>query len=279
MDSFKGKYIKSPPDITCFNPDQLDTDQWIQAAKSLEATYALLTARRPLGFTLFPDPEYAYSIDKSPFQEGEGDIVRDFIASCHKFGIKPGLYYSCEANSFLNIHRTSGNMPTYPSEKLDYFTELVTRHLTYLWSNYGKLFEIWFDGGLLEHGSPYLELLRQLIPDSDVQSIQEFGIQLKNRFAQPLKAIKGKGDIIEIKFETESSFNNFEIMEDISEGHCVRSFLIEISENHKQWTEIFPWYCHWAQIVAMAPLIYRQICPIACAFIRKTSHNYPICTL
>ena len=28
-------------------------------------------------------------------------------------------------------------------------------------------------------------------------------------------------------------------MEDISEGHCVRSFLIEISENHKQSTEIF----------------------------------------
>ena len=62
--------------------------------KSLEATYCTFNRKAYVRLYSFPDPEYAYSIDKSPFQEGQGDIVRDFIASCHKFGIKPGLYHS-----------------------------------------------------------------------------------------------------------------------------------------------------------------------------------------
>nr|MDO8111799.1 alpha-L-fucosidase [Candidatus Sigynarchaeota archaeon] len=126
--------LNPPPDVRLFNPQQLDTDQWLRAVKAAGATYAVLTAKHVTGFTLFPDPEYDYAIDKTPFQEGKGDIVKAFIQSCHKFGIKPGLYYSCEANSYLHIHKSSGNMPTYPSPEWDDFTRLVSRHLQHLWS-------------------------------------------------------------------------------------------------------------------------------------------------
>jgi len=143
--------LNPPPDIHVFYPTQLDTDQWIQVVKASGAKYAVLTAKHVTGFTLFPDSEYAYAVDKTPYLNGQGDIIKSFVASCRKYGIKPGLYYSCEANSFLNIHKSSGNMPKYPSPEWDYFTTLVTRHLIKLWSEYGDLCEIWFDGGVLEH--------------------------------------------------------------------------------------------------------------------------------
>lgn len=156
--------IQPPPPVTVFNPTQLDTDQWIRAARAAGATYAVLTAKHVSGFTLFPDPEYDYSIRDTPFQDGKGDIVRDFVASCRKYGIKPGLYYSCEANAHLGIHKGSGHLPAYPSEEWDAFTTLVTRHLSIIWGQYGELFEIWFDGGLLEHGPDYISLLRRYQP-------------------------------------------------------------------------------------------------------------------
>ena len=153
-----------PPPIDIFNPKELNTDQWIKAVKAAGAKYAVLTAKHVSGFTLFPDPEYEFAIDKTPFKEGKGDILGDFIASCRKYDIKPGIYYSCEANAFLGIHKGSGNMPKYPSKEWDYFKELVTRHLIHMWSTYGDLFEIWFDGGLLEHGPDYQGLLEKYQP-------------------------------------------------------------------------------------------------------------------
>jgi alpha-L-fucosidase len=158
--------LNPPPKLELFNPTELNTDLWIKTAKAAGATYAVLTAKHVTGFTLFPDALYQYSIDKTPYKLGKGDIVQDFINSCHKYQIKPGLYYSCEANSYLNIHRSSKNIPKYPSKEWDEFKTIVTRQLQLLWTKYGELFEIWFDGGLLEHGPDYLALLQKYQPNA-----------------------------------------------------------------------------------------------------------------
>lgn len=158
--------VQPPPHIDLFNPKELDTDQWIQVAKAAGATYAVLTAKHVTGFTLFPDPDYDYSIASTPWKGGKGDIVADFVASCRKHGVRPGLYYSCEASARLGIHKGSGNLPAYPSPAWDEFTRVVTRHLSIIWSRYGDLFEIWFDGGLLEHGPDYIGLLQRYQPDA-----------------------------------------------------------------------------------------------------------------
>ncbi|MHA1998980.1 MAG: alpha-L-fucosidase [Promethearchaeota archaeon] len=156
--------VMSPPDLSIFNPKELDTDQWIRVARDAGAKYAVLTAKHVTGFTLFPDEEYDYSIKDTPYKHGEGDIVADFVGSCRKYGLKPGLYYSCEANARLGIHKASGNLPTYPSKEWEEFKEIVTRHLSIIWSRYGELFEIWFDGGLLENGPDYMGLLQKYQP-------------------------------------------------------------------------------------------------------------------
>lgn len=84
------------PDASVFNPTELNTDQWLETAHKLGAKYAVLVAKHCSGFSLWPTEAHDYSIKQSPWKNGEGDIVADFIASCKKYNIKPG--HLCQHN-------------------------------------------------------------------------------------------------------------------------------------------------------------------------------------
>ncbi len=149
------------PDPSVFNPKELDTDQWIKAAKSAGATYAVLVAKHCSGFSLWPTKAHEYSIKNSPWKNGEGDIVKDFIASCKKFGLKPGLYASASANAFCHVDNP-GLVLSGDSGEQKKYNEIVTTQLTELWTQYGDLFEIWFDGGVLPPDKGGIEMLSLL---------------------------------------------------------------------------------------------------------------------
>ena len=140
-----------PPSI--FAPMQLDTDQWIAAAKAAGAKYAVLVANHCTGFSLWPTRVNDYSIAGSPWKGGKGDIVGDFVASCKKYGLKPGLYYSTGCNGYYDINDSVARpgMPGYAE-----YVKCVEAQLTELWTWYGDMFEIWFDGGTIpkEQGGP-----------------------------------------------------------------------------------------------------------------------------
>ena len=136
------------PDLSVFNPKELDTDQWLQAAKAAGATYAVLVAKHCSGFSLWPTKAHPYSVKNTPWRNGQGDIVKDFIASCKKYGIKPGIYASASVNAYLKVNNPGLVISGNPQEQEKY-KEVVKTQLTELWSNYGKLFEVWFDGGVL----------------------------------------------------------------------------------------------------------------------------------
>ena len=185
------------PDPSVFNPKDLDTDQWIAAAKSAGATYAVLVAKHCSGFSLWPTEAHPYSVASSPWRGGKGDIVGDFVKSCEKFGLKPGLYASAACNGYLRVdnpgkpvindpeflkkYSASGEMQGRVGsqgggiwagpEAQKQYNKVVETQLTELWSNYGKLFEIWFDGGVLtpEQGGPdIVPIMRRLQPDAVV---------------------------------------------------------------------------------------------------------------
>jgi alpha-L-fucosidase len=157
-------YNTCPPPSS-FNPTALNTDQWLATAKKLGAKYAILVAKHCSGFSLWPTKAHDYSVKSSTWRDGKGDIVSDFIKSCHKYNILPGIYASTSANGYLhvNAHKLAPDAPITQAE----YRKVVETQVKELWSNYGPLFEIWFDGGLLatdKGGADILSLVSKLQP-------------------------------------------------------------------------------------------------------------------
>ncbi len=168
MPVFKPDYVWNRdfgkhPDASVFNPTQLDTDQWILAARASGAKYAVLVAKHCSGFSLWPTQAHEYSIKNSPWKNGKGDIVKDFIASCKKYGLKPGIYASTGANGYLQVNNPAATL-TKDTAKRNFYNGILKKQLTELYSQYGSLFEIWFDGGVVpvKNGGPdVLSLLKK----------------------------------------------------------------------------------------------------------------------
>ena len=156
------------PDPMTFNPTELNTDQWMEAAQKLGAKYAILTAKHGSGFTLWPTKTHEYNVSHCPYKDGKGDIVGEFVASCRKYGIRPGIYANMSTNGYLWVDNPGLVQPGSPITQEQY-ADIVQRQLTELWSNYGELFEVWFDGGILspaQGGADALGLLRKLQPNA-----------------------------------------------------------------------------------------------------------------
>ena len=170
LQTFDPAYNAQPFDNSgakIFNPDMLDTDQWIKVAADGGAKYAVLTAKHGTGFTLFPSAVNAFSIANSPYKNGKGDVVADFVASCKKHGVRPGVYYNTNVNNYYGAKR--GISADGDAERTALYYKAVMRQLEELWSGYGEFFEIWFDGGCLppEQGGPdIVSLLEKYQPNA-----------------------------------------------------------------------------------------------------------------
>lgn len=154
------------PPAAVFNPSQLDTDQWVDAAAQAGAKYAVLVAKHCSGFSLWPTQAHGYSVAASPWRGGKGDIVADFFASCHRRGLRPGLYCSAACNAYLNVDNP-GTVLSGSADEQKRYNDTVIQQLTELWTNYGEVFEIWFDGGCLppaKGGPDITPLLTRLQP-------------------------------------------------------------------------------------------------------------------
>ena len=124
--------LKEMP-LSAFSPDQLDCNAWIETIKKAGAKYAILVTKHHDGFANWPSVYTEYSVAKTPWKNGRGDVVRDFTDACHAHGIKTGLYYS--PAEFGSAHKS-------PKEYDDYFVNQITELLT----GYGKIDYLWFDG-------------------------------------------------------------------------------------------------------------------------------------
>ncbi|MBQ2940762.1 MAG: alpha-L-fucosidase [Clostridia bacterium] len=158
------------PDVSVFKPEKLDTDKWIEDAVSAGAKYAVLVAKHCSGFCLWPTKQHDYHIGNTPYKNGNGDIVGEFIASCKKYGVLPGLYYSVSCNAYYKVDNP-GLCISGDKEEQKRYNDMVMKQLRELWTNYGELFEIWFDGGCLspeQGGAPVAELLYKLQKDAIV---------------------------------------------------------------------------------------------------------------
>ena len=92
--SFTGGDFMASPDASVFNPENLDCEQWVRAAKSFGAKHIVLTAKHHSGFCLWPTETTEYSVKNAPWKNGQGDVVRELADAAKKYDIELGLYIS-----------------------------------------------------------------------------------------------------------------------------------------------------------------------------------------
>jgi alpha-L-fucosidase len=120
-------------DAKIFNPDKLDCRQWARIASEAGMKGIIITAKHHSGFCLWPSKYTDFSVKNSPWRGGKGDIVRDLANACREYGLKLGIYLSpWDRNSAVY------GRPEY----ITYFRNQLRELLT----NYGDIFEVWFDG-------------------------------------------------------------------------------------------------------------------------------------
>ncbi|SIN99276.1 alpha-L-fucosidase [Algoriphagus halophilus] len=116
-----------------FNPTALDARQWARVASEAGMKGLIITAKHHDGFVLWPSAYTEHSVKNSPWKDGKGDLIKDLSEACKEYGLKFGIYYS----------PWDRNHPDYG--KPEYIT-YMRNQLTELLTNYGEIFEVWFDG-------------------------------------------------------------------------------------------------------------------------------------
>jgi len=120
-------------DKAIFNPTELDANQWAKTLKETGFKMLILTSKHHDGFCLWPSQYTEHSVKNSPYKNGKGDLVKEAAEAARKNGLKFGVYLS----------PWDRNHPEYGKPG---YIEYYRNQLRELFTQYGPVTEMWFDG-------------------------------------------------------------------------------------------------------------------------------------
>eukprot|EP00117_Sycon_ciliatum_P016245 scpid57451/ scgid15761/ Alpha-L-fucosidase 1; Alpha-1,3/4-fucosidase; Alpha-L-fucoside fucohydrolase len=144
-----------------FQPVDLNTTQWVDAAKRAGFKEMILVVKHHDGFFLFPNPYTNHTVQYSSWRDYKGDVAADFVKSCHDLGMDPAFYLSPWDRNYYNMTWK----PSYNA-----FYEKTEQWLV---THYGQFYELWWDGAnavanrsVLYEWDKWLDILRSSQPSA-----------------------------------------------------------------------------------------------------------------
>lgn len=120
-------------DPRIFNPSHFDAQQIAAAAASAGFKGLISVAKHHDGFCLWPTATTDYSVASSPWKDGKGDMVKEFMQATHDHGMNFGVYLSAWDRNDMRYGTSA-------------YAEAYREQLTELMTQYGELFTSWHDG-------------------------------------------------------------------------------------------------------------------------------------
>lgn len=138
----RDEFSKGDKNVSLYNLDKLDVNQWVGVARDAGMKYAVLTSKHVAGHCLWPTKFTDYHVGRSG---NRTDVVEAFVKACRSKGIMPGLYYCSWDNHNLFGSGTPTNLSWATAYTTAEYREFQWKQLEELLTQYGPIGEVWLD--------------------------------------------------------------------------------------------------------------------------------------
>ena len=118
-----------------FNPGDFDAEAIVTTFKKAGMQGMIYTAKHHDGFCTWPTKSTTHNITLSPWKNGKGDVVKEFATACQRHNFPFGTYLSPWDRNCAEYGRAG-------------YLDVYYKQIEELLTNYGPIFEIWFDGAM-----------------------------------------------------------------------------------------------------------------------------------